>query len=69
MSLDGTTGGAVTQMMREDALALAERNRPKIADACALIRALVMFIDALRVREIEMDRNTGAPNAGRETPL
>ena len=49
----------MTQMMREDALALAERNRPKIADACALIRALVMFIDALRIREIEMDREPG----------
>lgn len=46
--------GAVSRMFREAAHHLAEFGRPEFADAAGLIRADLMFIDALRIRDIEM---------------
>lgn len=45
--------GAGTKLLAEDAHHLAEFNRPTVADAGALVRALMMFTDKLRPDEIE----------------
>lgn len=54
IGLDATTGGAITALLRDDITSMAADGiSSEIGDAGAYIRALVIFIDAIRTNETE----------------
>jgi hypothetical protein len=55
ISLDATTNGAVSALLREDIRSIADDGimSSQITDARAFVNALVIFIDAIRLNEIE----------------
>jgi|GEM_PF-5922988 len=55
ISLDASTNGAITALLREDMRSIAEHGimSSEITDARAFIRALVIFVDAIRTDEVE----------------